>query len=288
MNDPRRLKDDPDSTDLGRALRDEPMVVGNYDLQRLRARVVGGSPVPASPSWWKIAAVSGATAAIVTFAILKLQSPPQAPIAPPSTPRIEVLDPSDAEGAPRTTEPSADDDAVAAIEPSRPSDPVVPPARSGSDADAPVEPAPPAVDEGTAEAPAPEAPTSATPSALVAELADYNVGVELDAAGRWMDAHAAWSQYLARWPSGRLRTEARLGMLRALVNADRPGDVERLAGELLATPDLGAHRDDLRLIRAEALVKLDRCSEAVALLESARRSPRVSAVRSTCRKAATP
>ncbi|MEZ4322276.1 MAG: hypothetical protein R3F61_32685 [Myxococcota bacterium] len=292
MNAPRRLKDDPElGAELGRALQDEQLVVGHYDLQGLRGRVTGGTPPPVSPPWWRIAAISGVSASLVTFALLQLVPGSPAPVAPSYTPELEVLSPAPVDPAPRS-EASGDplDGSADSAESHERAVHTGPSPASVAQVPRPPEPSPtrpadPVPASVPAALPPEPAADAASSSALVAELADYNAAMELHDAHRWMDAHAAWSTYLQRWPDGRLRTEARLGMLGALVNADRPDAVERLASELLATPDLGAHRDDLRLVRAEALVQLDRCDEALTVLEGAKRSARVSAVRSSCRKA---
>jgi hypothetical protein len=302
---PPRLKDGTDP--LAQALADESLAVGAYDLDGLRGRVLDGAkgappPSPgATGTWWKIAIVSGITASLLTFGLTRLVPAPEAPVAThPSTQTYEPVVPSipidpAGEVVPRSTEEADGDvdvDAEGLTAAESPVTPTTPSASAPASPEppitpTPVEPEPAAITDAAEPA---ERPSDAEPpsSQLAAELADYNRGVDFDTRQDWNAALAAWDVYLERWPEGRLHTEAQLGRLRALVGLDAPARVERLAAELLATPGLQAQRDDLLLTRAEALVKLDRCTEASNLLANRRRSgpgfDRVQAVRSTCRR----
>ncbi len=321
---PPRLKHSTDPADpLAQALSDESLAVGAYDMDGLRGRVLdaargapptGPQPAPPGTSWWKVAVLSGITASLVTFGLVQLLPSDPAPpaVAETFTPSLQTIPLDDTELEPEFERLDESPDAPS-------DDPAAPPTRveqtprvSGTDAaaDAPrpgvdalpeQDPTPPADAQTPAERAVEADPdtvtdadstsregTSPPMSQLAAELADYNQAVDFDARQDWAAALAAWDVYLDRWPDGRLHTEARLGRLRALVGVDQPAQVERLAGELLATPGLQAQRDDLLLTRAEALVKLDRCDEARSLVADRRRSDpgfdRVQTVRSTCRR----
>ena len=92
MNEPRRLREDPE---LRQAFEDERLALGPHDLAALRARVVAGSPVPAPPSgprWPTLVGISGLTAALVSVALWAIL--PSGPVIPPpqSTPAPPVED----------------------------------------------------------------------------------------------------------------------------------------------------------------------------------------------------
>ncbi|MCB9670558.1 MAG: hypothetical protein H6736_09045 [Alphaproteobacteria bacterium] len=283
MNEPRRLREDPE---LRQAFEDERLALGPHDLAALRARVVAGSPVPATPSgprWPTLVGISGLTAALVSVALWAIL--PSGPVIPPpqSTPAPPVLLVGEPRMPTRVAVPGVDTEDP--VEPDLPAPaPVVAPVEVGTvQAPEPVEtvetpavPEPAPVDHGLR--------MTAPRADLQAELEDYNRALDAASASRWSEARERYAAYLEAWPSGRLRDEAQLGLLGALVRSDRPGEAESLATRLLADPALARRAEDIRLLRAEALVELDRCDDALAVLEDVRRSARVTAVRNACRR----
>ncbi len=153
--------------------------------------------------------------------------------------------------------------------------PVAPPA-SGQ-GDAPLEdlggPSVPAV--GSAEVPEAAAPaqhpvgvdTVATrpASTLAAEVAMYDGATERLAGGDADGAILEYQRYIERYPKGRLVTESELGLMRAQVALGPSEAVEALAIRLLTDGDLASRHDDLRRMRADNLVLLGRCGDALAV-----------------------
>ncbi len=123
-------------------------------------------------------------------------------------------------------------------------------------------------DEGASDADAdPTAATdTAAPSDLAAQLDAYERAQALLAAGDARRAIEAFGAYLAAYPDGRLRTEAKLGRLHALFAAERFAETAEVA-EALAREDLAAHRRrDVHRVHGEALAMLGRCPDADAAL----------------------
>jgi hypothetical protein len=63
--------------------------------------------------------------------------------------------------------------------------------------------------------------------------------------------------------------EARLSRLEVMARSGRAADAEALAGRLLSGGGLGSRRAEVARVRGEQLIKLGRCAEARAALESA-------------------
>jgi hypothetical protein len=303
MNEPTRLRDDPAFDQLtGGALHDEPLALGPYDLEGIRARVVAGeAPVRSTPRWTTLVGVSGLTAALVTVALWALLPvgsalPPLRPTPAPLELRVGETRSAERVVVPAAGSPDLPVDLVA-VRPAPPAveEPVTP-APVAAEAIAAPEPAvvPEKVGPPEPVAPPPaEVPTKTAPpegedrrgaGGLQAELADYNRALDAAEAGRWSEARERYQAYLDQWPVGRLRTEATLGLLGALVRSERPGKAESLAERLLIDPAFSHRRDDIRLLRAEALVELDLCDEALDLIDGLRRDARIAAIRSTCRR----
>lgn len=289
MNRPRRLRDDPAFRDLTQgALDDEPLALGPHDLDRLRAQIVAGGPPPLAPRWPSLIGISGLTASLVSLALwVTLPSSPVLPSPPTSTPELPMLGVGELRTAVRTVSPGVDPEVQAAPVPVEPS-----PAPQLQIAEVPPEPViapvpvPVAVQPEPITAPPAHGLVVRTPQGdLQAELEDYNLALEASDSARWAEARERYLAYLERWPEGRLLDEARLGLLAALVRSDRPAEAEDLATDLLRDARLAHHTEAIRLLRAEALVQLDLCDEALLAIDDMRRSPRVNAVRSACRRA---
>lgn len=319
MNEPRRLKDDPSFHALSNgALNDEPLAVGPFDLEGLRAKVVsGGVAPPTAPRWPTLVGVSGLTAALVTIALWALLpvGPGLPPVRPtPAPPVLQVGDTlqvervvvqdADENGPLAVVNERAPTDGVAAIEAVVPeavvheavvhedaaSVPTADAALTIGAVDEQEEPSLLPLVESPASAPsidpspAPRGEAPAQRSGLQAELDDYNRALDAAESGLWPEARERYAAYLQAWPSGRLRTEATLGLLGALVRSERPTEAEALAARLLTDATYRQRSSDIRLLRAEALVELHRCDEALASLEGLRRTSRTQAVRSACRQ----
>lgn len=282
MRSPERLASDPDTPEsLREALRAEAELTEPGDLSSLRERVLAGetppAPSPARPiRWWTVVGLSGITAALVTLGVQQLQ-PEWAPPAPVPDATIEVVRTGPALAPERTLStdvPAAEAEVPHPVEPAlaRPVEPTT------AVETAVMAPAPAATPQ--------TAPQAATPSSSLAEeLAAYNIGLDAAEQGAWREARDAYTAYLRDWPQGRLRTEAQLGLLTATVRSSSPAAAEALASDLLAQGGLGSRRNDVLLVRAEALVQLGRCDEALVSIEDLRREPRVNAIRQACKRA---
>jgi len=269
MNEPTRLKHDPDFiAELGCDLGDEDAALGGYNLPRLREVILAEAakpppaPRPTRPRLrWLVTA--GAVVAVATGLWVSLAAPPS-PHEPVVPEPVAVPTQPPAAAAPQP--PAAETPSPA---PSPSTAPAQPTAASPS-----VEPEPVS---------APELATPAPTSSLALELADFERARSFADDGSWADADLAYHHYLSAWPDGRLRAEALLGTLIARVQLGDAAGAEVLARSLAEDPALGARRDDLALVRAEALLALDRCAEAWPLVET-RHDERAIAVRRACRK----
>ncbi len=255
---PPRLRDDPAFAELFRAERE---AIGPFDLHRLRRRVLRHP--------WRGPLRLGGTLAGVSLIGGALWFGAAAPPAlrPSVRPALEVLATGELRSAPalRVSPPVAAPAVAAPAEAAG-----APPAVS-----APVD-----IDESAG---LPEPPSPRSPGRLQAELADYDAARGAADERRWDDARGLYRRYLERWPEGRLREEARLGLLTALVHAGQPEEVERMAARMLANPQLAHRHAEIRIVRAEALVRLRRCAEARETIRGLPRSHRVVAVRAACR-----
>jgi hypothetical protein len=106
---------------------------------------------------------------------------------------------------------------------------------------------------------------STAPSNLAQDLADYDRGRAALDAGALEDAARALRAYLERHPRGRLRLEARLDLLEALVQLERPREALPLAEALLEDPAAAHRRPELSRLVVELRVAVGDCSGARAL-----------------------
>ncbi len=73
--------------------------------------------------------------------------------------------------------------------------------------------------------------------------------------------------YLTEWRKGRMRGEARLGILHALVLEEKHEQVAQLALMLADGPEFRDERDEIVLIQATALSKSGHCDGALSLAD---------------------
>lgn len=261
---------------------DDSAELGGYDLPKMRAAVdarvasgaVGTVPVAlavvagvavVAAAWWWLAPgpASLAPAPIEAAAVVAVQvaeAPHPGPVEAPSAapPPARVPSAVSAPSAPPRDLPSAPVVAVDA-----PADEVAPAPVAAVAAD------------GTGEA-------SADPGDLAAQTAAYRAGQVALAEGRLADAAAAHRAYLERWPGGAYRDDALVSILDLAIRDGAWAHVEPLAAGLAQVPGLAARHAEFRRVRAEALVHLGRCDEALAVADSVGRDA-VAAVRRTCR-----
>jgi hypothetical protein len=99
-------------------------------------------------------------------------------------------------------------------------------------------------------------------------------------------AVSAFEAYDAAFPSGRLATEARIKLLLVLLAAGDAAAAERLAADLQDRAEFSTRRPEILRVRAESLVSLGRCDEALALPDLASRD--AAEVRRACRRREAP
>lgn len=252
--EPTRWRDDP-TQDPGLASLDE--LYRGYALP-------GVPKVPPTPPWrwwWGGGGVGVALALVAAWWFWPVA--PTAVVAPETAPAVAMAPPQRADEAVVDDAPVADTPvvAVAAAEP---------PKRAAV-APAPVPPEPPtepAVAVVVAEAAPPKVEPTWAPGTLDAELREIGLARERLEEADHTRALAAFDAYLAAWPDGRFRAEARLGRLDCLVGLARWSEVAALAGELLDGGEVTANRRPaIEGQRARALVLTGRCPEALVRLE---------------------
>ncbi len=282
---PRRLMDDPDfQWETGCNLRDEALLTEGYDLARLRASVLStvpevGDGVPLIRArrglrWWGLGSLLGLSTVTafwlgtqVSGIELDAATEEASPTVAPTSPVVVPTPPSAAEIDPELTPADAPEPAPQALtaEPVAPRAPsavstVPQPSPGGVEAD----PAPP--EAGPAEPDATDAAAevvSGGRSRLAAELAVFEPANDALEGGESSRAAIGFREYLAEFPEGRLRPEAELGLLSALHDLGDAARTERWAATLLDEPAHAERRDDIRELRAQALVRLGRCEEAL-------------------------
>ncbi|MEO0601899.1 MAG: hypothetical protein AAF211_10715, partial [Myxococcota bacterium] len=158
-------------------------------------------------------------------------------------------------------------------------DPASAPIPSVSDAPIPEPVSTPDASDGVAGLTAPPPPRSQ----LGAEIAVYDAAVRALAAGEATRAADGFRQYLDQFPGGTLRPDAELKLLWALRDSGDAARIERWAAVLVERPEHASQHADIRELRAQALVRLGRCEEA---LESIDGMPSriVGPVRRACRR----
>jgi hypothetical protein len=291
---PLRLRSD-ESAGLVGALSDEAALDRGYDAGRGRARLLAAiaalppaahSPpahppaAPAASGWGGLAGAPAMLGGVVAVALTVLaggwylQTPADVP--PPAAIERPAAHPVD-RGAPvAAVERRAPDPLPAAppIEPeraeargTRPPAPLVGPVTVLPTVPPEPEPAPIPADgvgaDGVAavEAPAP-APAS---SALQAEYEEYLIVDALYQDGDLGRARDAYLGFIARHPQGTMEPEAQFGLL---LTFHRLGDAvatERQAAAIQNRAVFSSRRSEILRLRAESLVVLDRCDDALAL-----------------------
>jgi hypothetical protein len=268
MNGPTRLKNDPSFLqETGCDLRDEEGVIGDYQLGAMKQAVLSGRPMTMPTSarfgyvWWAVAGV-----AVVLLIAYQVGGTPTPVVVIPPLPSPPAHQAEVALPAPQQTAVS---DAIVAV-----------PSLDRKDAlPGPTVRKQPVPDAAIAVA-SPE-----RTSALAAELIAYDAAIRANDDGRWEDARQAWLNYRIQWPEGQLYVEGELALVQALVGLDDAAETERLVAKMLLDPRLAARRAELAIVRAEALLSLGRCDQALAQLETAATGGRTHAVRRACKRA---
>lgn len=336
---PRRLKDDPDfKWETGCDIEDEARVVGGYDLDTSRSRLLAavallpavtvGDGVPTvrpGASAWKAAirpVVGAVTGAMIVAGSYWMgtragtdesDTPPEAPTeqraaqAPARPARVIPAVGAPAGGAPVATAPGhvsrsetlgsrailEDRTEPMPVSPTPAARPAPVPADDGT---AEVEPSVPAsapamaseLDArigGTAEAPAGEVvgPPALRESQFGLEKAFLDPADAALDAGRFGDARKVFETYLVRFPEGKMRVEAQWGLLEALQGSGDTAATATMAAQIQDLPSFSARREDILRLRAESLVRLDRCDDALLVAEElASRS--AAEIRRACRQ----
>jgi len=301
---PRRLKDDPDFLwETGCDLADEAFAVGGYGLPGLRANVLAatqppsaGAPLRSTRSWSVAAKIGGVLAllglgglaGVGMIPVATDATPVDTTVAPVAAPiEVDVTPVSGAVGVDEALDAKDDlspghdapvvgpsEDAVAPTAvPARPV-PVARPASGqgdapmedlGGDAAVPSGGAPDVVAAHIPHGSGVDEPTTHPVSTLAAEVAMYDRATDRLAGGDADGAILEYQSYLERYPDGRLVMESELGLLRAQVAVGPSEAVETLAVRLLADGDLVAKHIELRRMRADNLVLLGRCDDALAV-----------------------
>lgn len=283
---PRRLKDDPDFRwETGCDLSAEEEAVGAFDHEKMRARLVAaalaGAPpaIPAGPKgpspWWAFAKPVAGVVALVgalgtayvaglragsepqpAASVAPIEAPlPQRVVPPPAVPSalpvveeavvVPVVVPPPPERVPTLVAP-----VPTALEPAAPTAEVgvVPPAPVVAEVEPPVVVL--------------AAPSRST---MGPQLAQYDRALEQLERGEHAAARDGFLLYLATWPDGDLRPEAQIGLLQSLHGTGDAAAAESLAAKLQDLPDFRDRRSNILRLRAESLVVLGRCDEAVSV-----------------------
>jgi len=300
---PTRLKDDADfQWETGCNVADEELVVGSYDHATLRSRIVAGAlatgaaattavlvahgmPTVTRVTGWTIAAawkpIVGLTAGAAILAgtyWLGVQSRPTpsgddggghtpAPISAPA-----ILD----------VEPQPD------RVPMRSEEATTPPAatlETGSPMAGPAAvesvPAPVPADATLDAAPSQDAPPHL--SALPEQIYVMDVAATALREGDYLRAEQMYERYLAEWPSGPQVPEATIGLLQARFGRGDAAGAEALAKKMQGDPTFFEEREEILRFRAESLVQLNRCREALDLAEELSDRSAARNVRGACR-----
>ena len=300
MTSPTRWKDDPNFIiESGIDLNHEATGVGGYQLEAMRAAVIVGE-IPIAASSTGMVAAAGASIALVGAGLLWFAfSPiPAADVAPAPTAAVAVIQAAPAAAAPapqpvvQTVMELAGPPAIKNVGPH--SEAPAPVAGLAGTDDAPdedasesvVTPAGPAelqavAAPGTSSAPGQEAQPPAMGD-MAEHQAMYTQGLVALKAGDLISANETFGHYLEKWPQGVLRDEVLVSVLEVLVRQQSWFDAERVAASLIAMPELSERRIELNRVRAQALVHLGRCDEAMAVAAVLDRTDMVS-IRKTCR-----
>ncbi len=197
-----------------------------------------------------------------------VQLPPVGEPLPPPEPAL--AQPSVATEVAPVTPPAAE------VEPARPpSSLVVAPEPEEGDGVVTLDAVrPPSASEG----PAPR-------SGLDTEVDLYDGASALRDAGDYIGAVAAYNSYILRYPSGHLAHEARLSILECFLETGAHAEAVDMAAALVDDPSFTDRRRELLLVQAESLLRLDRCPDALAIVDTlGARDARAMAVRRECRR----
>lgn len=272
MNDtPIRWKDDPQfAASTGIDLRQADAGVGPFNLGLMRANAFSA---PLGLGWAPgvgLAVLAVGVGATAWLAGSDGDVPPQLPIDAPVAQLVVVAAP--------------------AVVPVAPVVQLPPVALVPTPSVAPRAPLPLAV-VAVPEAPVPIAePTPAGADVprpvldgLAAQMAEYDRARGLERVGHREAALAAYQGWLERWPDGRLVTEVQLARVQLLMALGRVVEADAAAAEVMPNVDSAGVRQQLASLRAEALSALDRCDEALLLVE-ALSDEDATAVRKRCRR----
>jgi TolA-binding protein len=288
---PVRLRLDPDfRAETGCDLSDEAAVTGGYDhargKQRLLAAIAAlpppGGPTAGPASGAGASSASGVMlagafgAAVVGIALLvgawSTAVPSAAPqVAPPTHVAAPTAPDAAPAGSPELTAGPASlpTEPVVASSPRAPMDQRI--ARVGSPPPAvvvgPVE-VPPTVEAPVA-AVLPSTPTepAIAPSGLQADYAAFLAGDAAFKDGDFAAARDGYRGYLASHPDGAMEPEAQLGLLLALHQLGDARAAELQARTIQDRSIFSSRRVEILRVRAESLVLLDRCDEALSLAD---------------------
>jgi len=296
VNGPKRLKDDPSFLEqTGCDLAAESELVGDYALAEMREAVVRevASVGAAASTGFQTKALLGLLTVLVGTTGLWWMAQ-RAPIAEDPATRAAVDYAIDHAEAPREVLPEEVTAAVAyavsesespAEEPPPKTEPQPAPAAEsvspGEPATAPVESEEDAVAMAEEHAPPQTAIQIGT---LASENAVYELVGERMASGDYAQARLAMAYYLKQWPDGVHLNGILVTMVECMYRQSRWGEAEKLAELLVGVPGLAHRRAEIARLRAESLVILGRCEEAVAAAADGDRAL-LSAVKQQCRKA---
>jgi TolA-binding protein len=303
---PPRLRHDPAfRADTGCDLADEGLAVGGYDLDRGKQRLLaaiaalpppasgpsGGdapsAPAPATTGGGALGAGSGVVAAVAGGVIVLMigalvwlggPSAPTAPVdpAPRAAPATAAAPAPAASAAPElppepaAAPPTALADAPAPRAAAGPAPRAILPAEPAPALTGPVEVLPtaepiPAV--VGAPIPTDPGPSGPAPSGLQADYQAFLVGDAKFKEGDWKAARAGYEAYLRDFPRGAMEPEARFGLLVALHQSGDAAAAEAQSRMIQDRTEFSSRRQEILRLRAESLVLLNRCEEALSLAE---------------------
>jgi len=280
---PRRLRDDPDfQWETGCDLADEVSIVPPGDLSAVKAGLlahIAAAPIPVETQPAVLAGGVGAGMArlglfglgggvlLVGAYLLGAQSTQDRAPPPPPPPQMDTAPTR----VPPTLVPAARTPTAAVVAPGAGGPP---PTRSIARRSMVPQTAAPAGTADEQPLPVVAPPTvSAVPvrsspqSGVAAQMRMFEPAVGLLQDGEADAAARAFQDYLRAWPQGDLRDEAELGLLQALFASGDAARTAQLAARLEGRTSLHHRRLDILRLRAESLILLSRCDEALVLAD---------------------